>query len=450
MRGHISDAAARVLAEAEADDGMDLQESIPLPDEGIERPRGQGQPGKNRRSVSAGGSPPISALPEPAAVRGPSWSEQQELARRIIRIVAEVRQVPETWLVGRGRGSAIVFARQIAMYLIFTRVVPSYLKTSSVFGRSDHATARHAHVKIRELRRADASFAAELAAIEARITSLVAESTAGALRGDGVSVAPAYHDARVLLDKAARLALLRARVRAYKARQARLLSLATRLEAADEGGEETAPRSLSLWSSFGRDNTIPRLLSMGKIFAILASRTSTVSGERVVAGAVSLLAAELLVEPSEALRILEEMQRARYLEPRDEWRAVVLRALRVKDGEIRVRVLRGRRRRAVPGRPDPELAHVLARRHRAAVARRSLSPAALLTQTLSSIEDDLAHVRRIYPDHPKAGAIEARFTRIRNEWTEHRGDPCYAIGLLVRCANQLLVDLFLLRRGAGR
>ncbi|MBI4133709.1 hypothetical protein HY478_03780 [Candidatus Uhrbacteria bacterium] len=278
--------------------------------------------------------------------------------------------------------------------------------------------------------------------------SHISDATARMLAGADVDDGMDFEEP-VPLSREDRLAFVRARGEAYKARRLQSPSPNSRVEAGGEDGGDARSRSPSPRPSIGGDKTASYFMSVGAIFAVLAGRKSMVSGEQVVAGAVALLVTELLVEPQEALRILEEMQKAGYLESQDGWRAVILRTDHVADGEIRVQVLRGRRRRAVPGRPEHGPIRVAKRRQYAAVARRTISPAKLLEEALAGVDRELVHMRQIYPDHERIGAIEAEFVRIQSEWTARHGDSLFPIESFTRRANQLLVDLFLLRRGAG-
>lgn len=71
-------------------------------------------------------------------------------------------------------------------------------------------------------------------------------------------------------------------------------------------------------------NRILERLTYTQVHRVLASRASTVSGERVVRGVVPLLCAEFGIWQQDAVQILERFRAEAYLVPCDGWRAITL------------------------------------------------------------------------------------------------------------------------------
>jgi len=75
--------------------------------------------------------------------------------KRIIAVVAEHFQLPVKALTGNKRDRQIVFARQVAMYLVRQLIGCSYPALGKLFGGKDHSTAMYAVNKIETLQTDD-------------------------------------------------------------------------------------------------------------------------------------------------------------------------------------------------------------------------------------------------------------------------------------------------------
>lgn len=82
----------------------------------------------------------------------------EEKARIIKRIVAEVNSVPYKTLESGTRKREYVEARQIAMVLIRENTRLSLKKTGSFFGNRDHSTVCHANTTVSDLLYTDKAF----------------------------------------------------------------------------------------------------------------------------------------------------------------------------------------------------------------------------------------------------------------------------------------------------
>ncbi len=110
-------------------------------------------------------------------------------ALEIVRFVARSAKVRPEDLLGQARRRELSAPRHIAMYLVYTRVMPSYPRLGEWFARH-HTTVLYGVRKIAEWRATREKFAARLASLEAGL------DLCGTSLGPSAVVERALRDAR--------------------------------------------------------------------------------------------------------------------------------------------------------------------------------------------------------------------------------------------------------------
>jgi len=107
-------------------------------------------------------------------------------AAEVIAAVVRARGVSADQIIGQARHLDVVLARHFAMYLV-RELCPhlSYPGIGRAFGGRDHSTVMHAVARIRRMAAADPDLAAELAALQQKVTAGEAPSPPSPPRGEG-------------------------------------------------------------------------------------------------------------------------------------------------------------------------------------------------------------------------------------------------------------------------